>query len=326
MRVVVTGGTGFVGRALVRALTERGDDVVVMSRTECEKLRVLGCGLGPRPQWHSGSGKVELHTWSPDRLGKWVDVLEGADAVVNLAGAPIFDEGWSPERREILRASRVRSTELLADAIAHTSRKPKVFVSGSAAGIYGTTAGDKVLTEEDPPGEGFLAQMARDWEAAAAPAAEAGVRVCHPRIGMVLGRHGGILAKLIPHFRAYLGGPLGTGEQYVGWVHIADAVRAIEFAMDSELSGAFNVTAPEPVTMEAFAHALGESLGRPSLVRVPPLAVKLAFGERAEAILTGQRAVPRRLVESRFAFVFPEIVSALADLVMEQAPPLAVAN
>ena len=324
MKVVVTGGTGFVGKSLVRALAERGDDVVVMSRTDCD-LRSRLCGLGPRPQWHSGSGKVELHTWSPDRHGTWVAALEGADAVVNLAGAPIFDEGWSPERRETLRGSRIRTTELLANAIARTEKKPKVFVSGSAAGIYGTGTSDRILTEDDPPGEGFLAQLTRDWESAAAPAAEAGVRVCHPRIGMVLGRSGGILAKLIPHFRAYLGGPLGTGEQYMGWVHLVDVVRALEYAMDSDLSGPFNVTAPEPVTMETFAQALGESLGRPALVRVPPLAVKLAFGERAEAILTGQRAVPRRLVESRFAFVFLELVSALADLVMEQAPPLAVA-
>jgi uncharacterized protein len=313
VRVVISGGTGFIGRSLVMAMTERGDDVVVLSRGSRE-MRHCG-GLGPRPSCFRGSGKVELVTWTPEKYGEWSRAVDGADAVVHLAGAGIFDEAWTPERRELLRSSRIRSTELLAQAIAGAERKPRVFVSGSAAGYYGTAAGDRVLTEDDPPGDDFLAQLCCGWEAAAAPAREAGVRVCHPRIGLVLGLRGGMLATMIPAFRAFLGGPLGTGAQYMAWVHIADAVRALEHAMDTELSGPFNVTAPEPVTMETFANVLGEALGRPALFRIPSFAVKLAFGDRAEAILTGQRAVPRRLDDSGFAFVFPEIRSALADLV-----------
>jgi uncharacterized protein (TIGR01777 family) len=313
VRVVISGGTGFIGRSLVMSLTERGDDVLVLSRSSREETK--GCGLGPRQECFRGSGKVELVTWTPEKAGDWSRVVDGADAVVHLAGAGVVDEAWTPERREVLRSSRVRSTELLAEAIARAEKKPRVFVSGSAVGFYGTSAGDRVLTEDDPPGDDFLARLCLEWEAAAAPAREAGVRVCHPRTGLVLGRHGGMLAKMIPAFRAFVGGPVGTGAQYMAWVHIADAVRALEHAMDTELSGPFNVTAPEPVTMDAFAHALGEALGRPAIFRVPSFAVKLAFGDRAEAMLTGQRAIPKRLDDSGFAFVFPELASALADLV-----------
>jgi uncharacterized protein len=313
VRVVISGGTGFIGRALVMAMTERGDDVVVLSRGSREGA---GCGgLGPRKGCLGGSGKVELATWTPEQPGEWSRVVDGADAVVHLAGAGVLDAPWTPERREVLRSSRIRSTELLAEAIARAEKKPRVFVSSSATGYYGSQTGDTVLAEDAPPGTDFLAQLCRDWEAAAAPAREAGVRVAHPRIGLVLGRNGGMLAKMIPAFKAFLGGPVGTGAQYMGWVHIVDTVRALEHAMDTELTGPFNITAPEPVTMNAFAHALGQALGRPALVRVPEFAVKLAFGDRAEAILSGQRVVPRSLSDSGFAFVFPELASALADIV-----------
>ena len=312
VRVVISGGTGFIGRSLVMALTERGDDVVVLSRQSRE---ARGCGLGPRPACFRGSGKVELTTWTPDEAGPWARVVDGADAIVHLAGAAVIDEAWTPERREELRSSRIRSTELLAEAMARAVKKPRVFISGSAVGYYGTSTEDRILTEDDPPGDDFLARLCRDWEAAAAPALAAGVRVCHPRMGLVLGRRGGTLAKMVPAFKAYLGGPVGTGAQYMGWVHQVDAVRALEHALDTDLSGPFNVTAPEPVTNDTFSHVLGDALGRPAVVRVPAFALKLALGDRAEAVLTGQRAIPRRLDQTGFAFVFPELVSALADLV-----------
>lgn len=316
MRVVVTGGTGFIGHALVRSLCERGDDVVVLSRGQT----VDACGLGARPACCRGAGKVELAAWTPEKAGNWSRVVDGADAVIHLAGAGVLDEAWTPERKEMLRSSRIVSTELLSDAIARAEKKPRVFVSSSAIGYYGIETGDQPLTEESPPGTDFLAQLVVDWENAAAAAREtAGVRVCHPRIGLVLGRGGGMLEKMLPAFKAFVGGPVGTGAQYMGWIHLGDVVRALESALDrDDLSGPFNLTAPEPVTMDAFAHALGDALGRPAAVRVPSFAVKLALGARSEAVLSGQRAVPKRLVDAGFAFVFPELASALADIVSKE--------
>lgn len=297
----------------MRTLAERGDDLVVLSRGGRGAGEACG-GLGARPRCCRGAGKVELATWSPEKPGEWQRVVDGADAVVHLAGAGVMDESWTPERKELLRSSRIRSTELLADAIAKAEKKPRVFVSGSAVGYYGIKRGDEVLTEESGPGDDFLARLVVDWEASAAAAREAGVRVCHPRIGLVLGPHGGMLEKMLPAFKAYVGGPVGTGAQYMGWIHIDDTVRSLEHALDTDLSGAFNVTAPEPVTMDAFAHALGHAMNRPALVRVPCFAVELALGARSEAVLNGQRAIPELLSKRGFAFVFPEVSSALADI------------
>lgn len=248
-------------------------------------------------------------------------VVDGADAVVHLAGASVADERWTKERKALLRSSRVESTKLLAEAIVKAKKKPSVFVSGSAVGHYGMKTQDRIVTEGDPAGDDFLAKLTRDWEAAASPVREAGIRTAHPRLGLVLGRGGGVFAKLEPLFRAFVGGPVGDGNQYMPWVHLHDTVRALETLIQrSDLEGAFNVVAPEPVTMNAFAEALGEALRRPSVMRVPAFAVKMAMGwEAAEVVLTGQRAIPKRLVDAGFAFVFPDLRSALADLVTDTA-------
>jgi len=310
VRVIVTGGTGFIGRSLVRSFAERGDDVVILSRgtkIECP---------GPRKSCSRGAGKVELATWTPEQGGDWQKVVDGAEAIVHLAGAGVMDEPWTPQRREVLRSSRIRSTELLTEAIQKASKKPRVFVSSSAVGYYGMKTGDRLLTESDAPGDDFLAKLVVDWEAASA---NAGVRTCNPRIGIVLGKAGGALAKLLPFFRAFVGGPVGDGKQYVPWIHVADTVSAIEHAIATEtLEGPFDVTAPEPVTFNELARALGDALHRPAILRVPSFAMKLAMGEQAQVLLTGQRAIPKRLVDSGFAFLFPELASALADLVAHE--------
>lgn len=293
------------------SLCERGDDVVVLTRGTGR-----ASALGPRSHCCRGAGKTELVQWTPEQRGDWARAVDGVDAVVNLAGAGIVDARWTSARKHELRASRVRTTELLSEAIVSATKKPRVLVSGSAVGYYGTSTGDRILTEQEPPGEDFLAKLTRDWEDATRAASAAGVRVCLPRTGLVLGRGGGLLGKLLPVFRTYMGGPVGDGRQYLPWIHVVDAVRAIEHAIENDdLSGAFNLTAPDPVTMNHFARALGEALERPSSLRVPALAIKLALGEAAETVLTGQRAIPKCLVDRAFAFVFPELTSALADLV-----------
>jgi uncharacterized protein len=313
VRIVVSGGTGFVGRALCHALVGRGDDVVVLTRGPTRELAhaCKNCGAG---------GKVALATWTPEAAGDWMRVVEGADAVVHLAGASVADERWTDARKAVMRSSRVTSGQLLAEALAKATAKDpsrhRVFVSGSAIGHYGMKTAEKTISEDDPPGDDFLAKLTVEWETAASAARDAGVRTVHPRLGLVLGRGGGLFGKLAPLFRAFVGGPVGDGTQFIPWVHLRDTVRALEALIDrTDLSGAFNVVAPEPVTMNQFAEALGDALRRPAVLRVPAFAVKVAMGaEAAEAVLTGQRAIPKRLVGAGFAFVFPDLRSALVDL------------
>ena len=283
-RILLTGGTAFLGGALAAALRERGDEVVVVSRR----------------------GAVTWDTVEAE--------VAAADAVVHLAGEPIADGRWTPERFKRIRSSRIDTTARLAAAMAR-GQGARVFVSGSAVGIYGMRSDDAVCDEDTPAGEDVLARVCVEWEAAARPAAEAGVRVAHPRIGVVLGR-GGALAKMAGAFRWFVGGPVGSGEQWVSWVHATDVVRALLLLLDREdLSGPFNVTAPTPVTMNDLATAVGRSLGRPSAMRVPAFALRLALGDGlAEALLTGQRAVPRRLLDSGFTFSFTDVGEALRDL------------
>lgn len=317
MRIVVSGGTGFVGRALGHAVVARGDQLVVLTRGHARDLshRCAECGVG---------GKVEFVTWTPNEAGPWMDVVDGADAVIHLAGAGVADERWTDERKKLLWSSRVEPTRLLAEAVSIAKRRPAVFISASGIGHYGTKAGDRILTEADPTGGDFLAHLTDAWEAAAEPARARGVRTCHPRFGLVLGTGGGVYRRLAPIFKAFAGGPVGDGKQYVPWVHLRDVIRALLAMIERpDFAGVYNVVAPEPVTMNTFATALGESLHRPSIVRVPAFALKLSMGsEAAEILLTGQRAIPKRLVDAGFAFVFPDVRSALADLASNAPKPV----
>ena len=288
-RVLVTGGTGFIGRAVVEALRGRGDEPIVVSRS-----------AGPRT------------------VG-WVAVereVDRADAVGHLAGEPIAQGRWTRKRLESIRASRLEGTERIALAIERASRKPRVLVSGSAVGIYGMGDDDKELDESAPAGGDMLAKIVVAWEAAAAAARSAGVRVVHPRTGVVLGRDGGALPRMAAPFRWFVGGAVGNGRQWVSWVHLRDVVRALLFAIDSEaLIGPVNVAAPAPVTMETLTRCIGRALHRPAAMRVPPLALRLALGEGlAQMLLTGQRALPRKLLDAGFVFDFPGVEDACADL------------
>ena len=289
MRVLVTGGTGFIGSALTHELVQRGDEVIVASR---------------RPSATSvGWGTIERE-------------VAMADAIVHLAGEPIAAGRWTEARLHRIRESRTRSTEMIARSMEQSARRPRVLVSASASGIYGMLDDDRELDESAPAGNDVLAQIAVAWEAAADRARRAGVRVVHPRFGFVLGRQGGALPRMVAPFKWFAGGPIGSGRQWVSWVHLRDAVRVLLFAIDSpSLIGPVNVVAPEPVTMNTLASEIGAALHRPSALHVPPLALRILFGRGlAQTLLTGQRVVPRKLADLGFSFDFPRIEQACADL------------
>jgi len=293
VRILLTGGTGFIGVRAAEALEKRGDTVVVVSR------HPSAGGSRARVGWDAVEREVER-----------------TDAVVHLAGEPVADARWTPERLERIRSSRVDTTARLASALASASSRPHVFVSASAIGFYGMRRDDVVCDEETLPGDDVLARLCVAWEAAAEPARAAGVRVVHPRIGVVLGTGGGALAKMAKAFRWFVGGPVGDGTQWTSWIHVDDAVRALLFLVDTaSLSGPVNLVAPTPVTMNELARAIGRSLARPSAMRVPAFALRLAFGEAlAELLLTGQRVAPRRLEAAGFTFGFSRLDEALATL------------
>ena len=275
MRVVVAGASGLIGTHLSKALRARGDEPVALPRL----------GTGP---------------WS----------VEGADAVVNLAGASVAGKRWTPEYKKEIEESRVRSTRALVQAIAAAARKPRVLVNASAVGYYGGR-GDEPVDESAGPGADFLANVVRQWEA---EAQRAPIRSVQVRTGIVLSKKGGALEKMLPPFKAFVGGPIGSGKQWFPFIHIADEVGAILWCIDRELTGPVNLVAPGVVTMKDFAKALGRALHRPSWAPVPAAALKILLGEFASSILEGQRAVPKKLLDSGFRFRFPDVDSALRDL------------
>jgi uncharacterized protein (TIGR01777 family) len=301
MRVAVTGATGMIGATLVRALVARGDDVIALSR-DAERA--------------SATLDVPAETWAdPKAEQPPLDALRGRDAVVHLLGE-VIAQRWSDEVKREIRESRVLSTRNLVAALGELdpAERPRVLVSGSGAGWYGHR-GDERLDESTPePGDDFLAQLSADWEAEARRAEELGVRVVLNRTGVVLSESGGALEKMLPFFKAGIGGPVAGGRQYVPWVHLDDVVGATIFELErEEASGPVNVTAPEPVTNRELSKTLGRVLRRPAFAPVPALAVKTLYGEMAEIVTTGQRAVPGRLTELGYVFRQPELEAALRD-------------
>ncbi|MGD2115570.1 MAG: TIGR01777 family oxidoreductase, partial [Acidobacteriota bacterium] len=245
----------------------------------------------------------------------WGAELEGARAVVNLAGESVAGGRWTASRKRRIRESRLASTRAVCRAIERASERPEVLLQGSAVGFYGPREGDGRLTEDSGPGDDFLARVTIDWEAASRPVEEIGVRRCLLRTGVVLSTAGGALPQMALPFKLFAGGPAGDGSQWVPWIHLRDEVLAIRFLLETAAArGPFNLTAPEPVTNRELSRALGAALGRPSLLRAPSFALRLALGEMAEVVLEGQRAVPERLLAAGFEFEFPDVRTALADL------------
>jgi uncharacterized protein (TIGR01777 family) len=291
MKVAVTGASGLIGSALVASLAARGDQVLRLVRREAAAPDELG--------WDPAAGAIDPAA------------LEGVDAAVHLAGENIAAARWTEARKRRLRDSRVGPTRLLAEALASLKRKPKLLVSASAIGYYGER-GSTWLDETAPPADDFLGRLSVEWEAAAAPAVQAGIRVVHPRTGIVLSPRGGALAKMLLPFRLGLGGVVGSGEQYFSWIALDDAVGAILHVLEHrELAGGVNVVAPAPVTNAEFTRTLGRVLGRPTPLPVPAIGLRLALGEMADAVLASTRVRPGRLLATGYAFRFPELEAAL---------------
>jgi uncharacterized protein (TIGR01777 family) len=305
MRIFITGATGFIGRALVLRLQRDGHALSALVRDVQRARSRIGAD-------------VALVAADADN-DEFAEALLHADAVVNLAGEPLIGR-WTARRRARMFDSRVRLTERLVAAMRATGTPPRVLVSGSAVGYYGDR-GDEVLTEENPPGDDFLAELCSEWERAAFGAEHLGVRVLTVRTGIVLGRDGGALAKLLTPFRLGVGGRLGGGRQYMPWIHLHDYVDVISAALaDERYSGAVNATAPAPVTNREFTRALGAAVRRPAFLPVPGLALKAALGEASTVLLASQRALPKRLEELGFGFRFSTIDPALADIVARPSP------
>lgn len=306
MRVFLTGATGFLGRALGAELRRQGHEVLAWVRSPAGARAVLG-------------EQVELVGVDGGEAA-----LRGAigrcDAVVNLAGEPVLAR-WTARRRAALRTSRIDLTARLVSALVALSPRPRVLLSGSAVGFYGDRGAER-LTESSPQGTGFLPELCAAWEGAARRAESAGLRVVLLRTGIVLGREGGALARMLLPFRLGLGGRLGTGHQYMPWIHVEDWVRVVVFALtDERVRGALNVTAPEPPTNREFTRALARALGRPAPFPVPRLALQALFGSGANILLESQRARPARLLELGFAHAFPTLEAALRDLLLDRRAP-----
>jgi uncharacterized protein (TIGR01777 family) len=303
MRVAVTGGTGFIGKALVASLLARGDEVLVLTRSPEKAAKSF-----------ASSSRLSFAAWDAAREpATWV---EGVDAIVHLAGEGVFDARWSDARKKALVDSRVVGTKAIAEAIRAAAHKPRVWLSASAIGYYGQDSSRPPQTEAGAPGSDFLADLARAWEDAAAPAKGLGVRVVHPRIGLVLGAQGGALAEMLPPFRLGVGGPLGSGKQAFPWIHLGDAVAALVFLLDTpSIEGPVNLVAPALDTMGTFAKALGRGLRRPAVFAVPGFALAAVLGaERAKALLEGVPVLPEKLQANGFRYRFPEVGAALADI------------
>jgi hypothetical protein len=297
MNITITGATGFIGRRLIARLGAEPHQLHALSR---------------RTNINFGDTAVWITKWDPLAEDPPEESLANADAVVHLAGEPVAQR-WTPEAKDRIRASRVVSTQRLAHALSQQSHRPSVLVCASAVGIYGSR-GDEILTESSAFGNDYLAKVCQEWEKQAAAAESLGIRVARIRTGVVLGKGGGALQKMLPPFKAFVGGRIGSGKQWMSWIHLDDLVGIICHALSNPMSGAFNGTAPNPVTNAEFTSELARALGRPALFPVPGFALKAIFGEMAEMLLGGQRVLPRATEAAEYRFQYPELGPALRNI------------
>jgi uncharacterized protein len=299
MKLVITGASGFIGSALADELKNQSHSLVRLSR---------------KPEGSRNTSKEQWLSWEPGKSGSWEQAVDGADGIVHLAGEPIAAKRWTAAQKAKLRSSRVDTARALVRAMEKARIKPRFLIGASAVGYYGSR-GDETLTEKSAPGNDFLARLCVEWEGEARKAESLGIRVALVRTGIVLGKGKGALAKMVPPFKMFFGGPLGSGKQWLPWIHIEDEVGLIRFLIENESArGPFNATAPNPVTMGEFARALGKTLKRPSWAPVPAFALTLLLGEMAEMLLGGQRALPAAAEGSGFRFKYRNVEHALSSL------------
>lgn len=304
MKVAITGATGFVGSRLVERLHSEGEQILVLSRNVEKAKRIFPNSAYPN---------LEVVAYQPKQSGTWQKSIDGCDGVVNLAGAGIADERWNASRKLEIMDSRKVTTEKLVEAIAQANSKPSVLVSGSAIGYYGTSE-TATFDESSNSGNDFLAEVCREWEAAAQPVKDVGVRLVILRIGIVLGM-GGTVSKMLTPFRLFAGGPIGSGKQWFSWVHIDDLVGLILHSLrHPEFQGVFNATAPNPVVMGEFCQDLGAALNRPSWIPVPNFAIELLLGDGAVVVLEGQKVLPKQTLASGFEYQYPNVKPALKNI------------
>jgi uncharacterized protein (TIGR01777 family) len=302
MKVLVTGATGFVGQVIVRQLLEAGDQVVVLTRNVAKAALTLG-------------SKCQYVQWADTNVPPLAEVFNGVEGVINLMGENIADKKWDEEQKKKIHDSRIIGTANLIETISHLTVKPKVLVSTSAIGIYGNR-GSEELSEASQLGNDFLAGVCKDWENEANKAKALGLRVVIIRVGMVIGKDGGALKKMLPVFKLGAGGPLGSGNQYMSWIHVDDlAAMYIQGIKNSALQGPLNGTSPYPTTNTEFTKCLGKTLKRPAFMRAPEFALKFAFGEMSEMLLGGQKVLPVKFKEKHYRYRYPTLEMALKETI-----------
>ena len=301
MRVLITGGTGNIGQRLIPHLQQHGYNVGVLSRRPIRPPKL--------------PGSVDFYRWDGRSAKGWGQHIEETDVIINLAGAGVADKRWTDERKKVLLNSRVKVGNAVVEAISQAQNKPEVLIQSSAVGYYGGRLDDTLLTEENGPGDDFLADICVQWEASTAAVDEMGIRRVTIRTGVVLDPDGGALPKMVTPFKFFAGGPVGSGEQWFPWIHWFDEVAAIRFLIENKAAGGpINLMAPNPVRNRDFAKILGKVLGRPAVAPAPSLAIKTMFGELSDALLKGQRALPAGLQALGYQFKYPDAESALRHL------------
>lgn len=299
MNILITGGTGFIGSYLIKHLEDRGDSVLILTRN---------------PGKYEDTESRSYHKLDDDLT----ELVEEADAIINLAGENLFDQRWTRAAKERIKASRIDITKSLVDAVAKAEQKPEVMISSSGVNYYGAQ-GEKEIDETHPPADDFLARLCVEWEQTASEVTQFGVRLAISRTGVALEKDGGALSKMITPFKLFAGGPLGDGKQFFPWIHMEDLCRSFLFALDTpKLEGPFNNVAPNPVTMKMFARELGNAMGRPSMFRVPEFALKTALGEAALPVLASLNVKPGKLMSAGFTYNYPYVDQALKAVFANQ--------